>query len=420
MRTARGRRRSDDAGLSLVEVVVAMTVFAVIAMGLLTSVTKSLAMIRDNRARVVAANLAESEISLVRATPYDQIATAQRTQTVGTLTYTINRSVKVKLDTGGGDACSGGAVVQDAYKMVGVTVSFTKAAAVRDVKADTIVRAPDTVVSTTTGAIGASVIDRDGHPVSGVLITAGAATALTDDSGCVYLQGIAPGNLTVSAARTGYLGQNEQPTQSQTVGVTAGVISAPQFLLDDAATVSVRVAALAADASELSGYTFPQLGTAGGVQPLLDNPSRTPVTRVTLTGATVSTASTWTVPAFPYSNGYEAHLGACGPGTSVTTGQGATVAATLGLAPVDVQLAPLPPKVSATLVGRTVAAVLTSGVCTETYTSVATTAADGTLHLALPYGSWVLSVSGDNGGYTLPVTLASGSGPTAVTLLAKQ
>ena len=408
-------RDRRDGGMTIVEVVVAMVVFAIVALGLLTSVTKSLALTRDNRARVVAANLAESEIGIVRATVYDQIvALPPRTQTVGQLTYTVSRSVSSVLAGGTGSACSGGSVTREIYKKVAVKVTFPTMAGTRPVQADTIVRAPDAAVGTTTGAIGATVIDRAGQPVPGVTVAVGAVSGVTDDSGCVYLNGLTPGNLTVTASLLGYVTPAGATSSSSVVGVTAGVISSPQFQLDAATTVSVRVAVLAADGSELPTYTLPRSSSQAGVVPLLDNPDRTTVTRTTLTGPVTGAAATWQVAAYPFGNGYEAHLGACGPGVAVTTPQGGAASVTLGLAPVDVQLAVAPPAVTATLAGRTVQAVAV-GACAQTWTGLVATAADGSLKLGLPYGTWRLTVVGDPGSPTV-VTLAAGAAPTPVTL----
>jgi len=87
---------------------------------------------------------------------------------------------------------------------------------------------------------------------------------------------------------------------------------------------------------------------------------------------------------------------------------------TLPLAGLNVQLAPRPPAVTATLAGRTVQAVST-GTCAITYTSPVVTAADGSLLLALPPGGWLLSVVGDTAP-AVAVTTAAGVDPVAVPL----
>lgn len=60
-------RVSRDAGFSLVEIVVALTVFAVLAVACATIAIDSLGIAGDNRERVRAANLASAEIERTRA-----------------------------------------------------------------------------------------------------------------------------------------------------------------------------------------------------------------------------------------------------------------------------------------------------------------------------------------------------------------
>lgn len=62
-----GRRDDRDAGFSLMEIVVALGVFTLIAVACARMAVDSLGTAGDNRERVRAANLADQEIELVRA-----------------------------------------------------------------------------------------------------------------------------------------------------------------------------------------------------------------------------------------------------------------------------------------------------------------------------------------------------------------
>jgi Tfp pilus assembly protein PilV len=420
-RTA-GRAR-QDAGLGLVEVVISMFIFAVISMGVLTSVTKSLALAHDNRARVVAAQLAATELDAVRqlgetTTTYSGIVTTgATTQTVNGITYTIVRSVSAQFADGNGDACSGGVNSREIYRKVSVRVTFPTTAEAQPVRADTIVRTPTVSAGTTTGAIGVPVIDRNGLGVEGVSISVNGTTAQTDENGCAYVPDLPANTYPVTVSKSGYVDPAGSSTPSQSIAVTVGQINKLQFQLDRAASVATRVAVLAADGSEITGYAYPKIGSVTGVTPSLIN------VKGTRTGSTVSAASTWTVSAFPFSNGYQGRLGACGAVADVVTTPGASVSATLGLAPLDIAVSKQALS-AASISGRTVRADSTVPGCSESYTSSVTTAADGTMKLALPYGSWQLSVV--NGSQPLfqitpvPVTLGAGAGPVPVALTVNQ
>ena len=63
----RRRRHFRDAGFSLMEIIVALSVFAVLAVACATMTIDSLGVAGDNRERVRAANLASAEIERTRA-----------------------------------------------------------------------------------------------------------------------------------------------------------------------------------------------------------------------------------------------------------------------------------------------------------------------------------------------------------------
>lgn len=425
-RPRRARAGHDDAGLGLVEVIVAMFVFALISLSMLTSITKSLTLSRDNRGRVVAASLAASQLDAVRQQAQDLdnynllTTTTLPAQTIDGVRYTVYVSVDPVFADGNGNACSGGNNTREVYKKVSVRVVFPTEAHAQPVRADTIVRTPSVSAGSSAGAIGASVIDRNGQPVEGVTVTVGASNAQTDEGGCAYLPGVSAGNYSVVVSRTGYVSVTGATSVTRTVGVTSGVISSPQFQLDAASTLQTRVAVLAANGSELTGYGFPRTASTVGVVPYLENPDTTSPTRTTLTGTATSTASTWSVAAFPFSNGYVGHLGTCGTQVPVIANPGTSTPVSLGLAPLGLAVTQAPGYPAVPIVNRTIQAVSTVAGCSETYTSQATTAADGTLKLALPYGNWNLSVV--NGSLTapavapVPVSLVAGAVPGPITL----
>ncbi len=105
-------RRSGDAGFSLVEIIVALSVFAVLAVACASIAIDSLGVAGDNRDRVRAANLASAEIERARAqfrvSPANVSETPLVTPTaVDGLNYTVTR-VATWLDNSGRDAPVGG------------------------------------------------------------------------------------------------------------------------------------------------------------------------------------------------------------------------------------------------------------------------------------------------------------------------
>ncbi|GAA0635584.1 hypothetical protein GCM10009547_44670 [Sporichthya brevicatena] len=104
----RMRRGTRDAGFSLVEIIVALSVFAVLAVACVTIAIDSLHTAGDNRDRVRAANLASAEIERSRALfrvskgsiPETTVTTTKNVDGIG---YTVERRA-TWLDTAGRDA----------------------------------------------------------------------------------------------------------------------------------------------------------------------------------------------------------------------------------------------------------------------------------------------------------------------------
>ena len=105
---ARLRRRAADAdGMSIVELVVAISVMTITLSGVASGLTGALGLTRQNRSRTVAANLAAGEMETVRAASvtsagftslqppaFTETAVTERTATVGSLPYTVRRETE--------------------------------------------------------------------------------------------------------------------------------------------------------------------------------------------------------------------------------------------------------------------------------------------------------------------------------------
>ena len=81
----------DDAGLTLVEVMVAMVLFVLGSLSLLSVLASSLTGTYDNRARLTAANLAASDIDKARSLDYFALAPDSYTATVDGRDYSVVR-----------------------------------------------------------------------------------------------------------------------------------------------------------------------------------------------------------------------------------------------------------------------------------------------------------------------------------------
>lgn len=238
---------SSDAGLTLIELVVAMMVFAILALGVAYSMLATLQSSRDNRGRQVAANLAAQEIDLVRSV--DDIFTIQNTsrvQEVDGVPYTVTRSTGwVNSGINSSDCGSGNGVLQ--HKRVNVTVSWGVGGAGRTVRSDTVVAPGSKINDPTLGTIAVQVLRADGTGAKDIAVTVkpslkaeGAETPtetipVTDASGCTYALKIKPGNYDVTIAKDGFVTSAHAAVETQTERrVTQGSATAVSFSYDRA------------------------------------------------------------------------------------------------------------------------------------------------------------------------------------------
>ncbi len=267
--------RNEDAGFTLIEVVVAMLVFAIIATGFLYVMTSGLVQTRDTRARVVAANLAAQEIDLVRsAGSVLDVTNATYTKTLNGDTFHVTVSWSWATSTGGSATCEAGAATGAlTYKRVTVEVTWDNMPpGGRPVYSDTAFTPRSKLNDPERGTILVGVIDAAGVGVSGVTVSlpssSGVAAVTTDSDGCAYLLKVPPAeSYTVTASKSGYISDQQVSAPTATVPVTAGTTSRASFSLDRAATFPLTYANNVAGAKSLpDNLTTTFISTYGNFQ----------------------------------------------------------------------------------------------------------------------------------------------------------
>ncbi|WP_104198474.1 prepilin-type N-terminal cleavage/methylation domain-containing protein [Cryobacterium sp. M15] len=248
-------RANSEAGISLIEVLVAMMIFAIIAVGAGYGIVTSLYLSNDARSREVATNLAAQEIDLARSAG-DVFSVLDRDSTVvqnGT-TFSVHRATAWETSTGADGNCgSGGGQLR--YRHINVTVGWdSMRASTPPVRADSALAPGSRINDPALGTILVSVLTAGGGGAAGVSISAvpnavpnGAQTlsvapAATDAQGCSYLLKVKPGTYDVSASRPNYVDKNQATTPVKTVGVAAGTAASVSFAYDLAGTLTAHYA----------------------------------------------------------------------------------------------------------------------------------------------------------------------------------
>lgn len=437
------RRRSsgrpsyrDDGGLTLIETVVALTVFALTATAVLAMMLSSLRTTRSNRGRVAAANLAARELEIVRG-QFSSPALGPKTIQLGQVVdpsplpggvagqplvvdrtaYTVTRTAEWQSQGATSSPCDGGASGQLAYLHVTVVVTWPQMNGVSPVTSSTLLTPPLGTYDSGSGHVKVKVTDALGAPEANqrVTLTPGSAQS-TGADGCAFFAFLSPGTYTAAVNTPGYVDPSWSNTPSAAVTVTANQVAPATFSYAPAATLNLSPAVTA-------GYPAPSMPFTV---------YNTALTSTTHTKAIPAGATgTVSITTWPYPDGLTAWAGDCADadpqaagGTRqqpLTTDPGGTASGTVTTAPVDIVVTT---SRGVALSNATVVAVhatdsgcagpvadpVDGGNVGEALTLPTRTDSTGATHASLPFGTWTLKVSGNRPNRGWPtVTLGPGA-----------
>jgi hypothetical protein len=397
----------SEAGVTLLELVVALSVFVLVILGVVASIDSGLTLTRNNRERSVAANLASQEMDTVRSATFTSLVARTVTQVVDGTTYTITRELTWVSKSATNGPCDGSNSTPELLR-VRVFVTWPNMRGVSPVISDTSLAPPVGAYSANSGHIAVKVLDNTGAGefgisanISGPLVQ----SAPTNTDGCAFFAFLTPGTYTVSLNTVGDVDRQGTQVPTQTVGVTVGQVSSVQFDYDQASALSLSFAA-----------------DAGGTIPA-DLPITLGNTEFIPTGVKTYAGSGLTrtiANLFPSTDGYTAWAGSCadadpegqlagGGGLYWPTGQRddpITVTPAITTAgTVAVKTSAITVKaIAGPLVGVTVVAThaADSSCAAGEIHTLGTTGAGGVLSAALPFGKWQLSVTGKTALTTWP------------------
>lgn len=411
------QRPERQDGYSVVELLVAVTVFALVFAAVSIGIGRALEVNRGNRNRSAAAYLAARQLEEVRSRSFSSVALGRTTCAYTTTAcnlpapYTVVQDVAWASPGSTSTACdvpatSGSSL---AYKRVTVTVTWPDMGGVAPVTSQTLLTPPGGTYDPNDGHILIQAFDRDALPLGGRTVSISgpeSASQVTTSDGCAFFAYLDPGTYTATFNVAGFVDRQGNQPATQSVGVTASQITKVQFDYDEAATLSVGLVAP-------SGSVIPT-GTYG-IAMTVANSNLTVGTRSFQQSATGSGTTRTITPLFPYASGYQVWAGDCADadpaaytggsrGAVLASNPAATTAGSASLDAVDVVVK----RGGVAVSGATIQAIHAAGTgCTagETLTTTTTTDSTGKLRLALPYGTWTIRATSGSRTATGSVTL---------------
>ena len=248
--------RNDD-GIGLIEVLVALMIFSIIAVGMAYSMISMSRLTADSTMRQTATNLAAAEIDRIQSLP-DPFTVYSEDDPPPTVidgvSYSVMRYVKWVSTTGASGACgSGGGNLQ--YKQVNVTVTWPNMYLAEPVHADSALAPSSRINDPSYGVVLVSVLGIDGDGRSGVTVrvtpeSGGGGMTITDTidntdvDGCTYVIKVAPGKYKIEVEKTGYIDTNQiaVPSYTQQV-IAAGSTTTASFQYENAGSFVLKFAA---------------------------------------------------------------------------------------------------------------------------------------------------------------------------------
>ncbi len=409
--------RSDD-GIGLVEVLVALMVFTIIAVGMGYSMLSISRLTAETTAREAATNLAAQEIDRVQArSDIFNVASEKTTsQSIDGIQYTINTSIGWVTTTGSTGSCGtgGGNLL---YKRVNVEVSWTGMYLKNPVRADSIL-APDARINDPRyGTILIAVTGEDGTGRAGATVTvtpvSGGATAITDTiaptdaDGCSYVLTVEPGIYKVQISKTGYLSKVDQQSATPSkddVQVSAGATATVAVTYDAASSFTLNYAANST--STVSVPTNIDVTFAGGLADIVKTNPGSPFKLYPMPAGYQAIAGAYAscknVDPKNWTETSTAYAGERAPAVATAPGGNGLLSIPMGVVQVKIPDDNSKRYVTATQV--TTAGNGNPGCAIVRDYTFARFARDSTQYLALPYGTWNLYYGNTSGAKTTPIT----------------
>lgn len=428
-----------DAGFTLIEVIVAFTIFLAMVAACVTILSSAQSATGDNSRRTTALNLAARELSIT-ADAFNSEVRGPNSVDVGVVTnpnplpggtegdplvvdnvdYTVERrAIWTSVGSVAESTCDEGTAAELAYLRVRVTVTWPGGED-RPVRMTTILTpSKGTYYNDSDGHIGLKVIDRDGEPVAGQSVSVSgpeSATDSTDDDGCVLFPFLAAGSYTITLDDAGHVDSKGRAPSTTTAAVVGGQIWKGVVSYDQAATITARIKAPTGHLLP-EGLTTTTTANQTRLPIMLGNSGLLPAgvaPATTTTGlATVVVTNLW-----PYAAGYEVWAGKCldnDPENPTYTGgvrPGPVTTDRGGSASVDVPLVGVSVKNTSGSARAVMAIQTVDSSCPSAGTFAGTAygakllvasalAGGATVKTSLPYGTWKLyAASSTTGSYT--------------------
>jgi type II secretory pathway pseudopilin PulG len=250
---AHARSLRSESGFAIIEAVVSAAVLAVVAMAILAGVDAASHSSGREKARAVAASLAEQEQERLRSLSVNDLnaiaaKTYSRTVPVDGANYTVTSKARWITDDQGGTPSCGNSSKNNEYLHVTTTVTSAYVGRnVDPVRINSIV-APSLEYSSTHGILGVKVVDRNGVGVPNVPVSIASTSPAfsagpqnTDPDGCVIFRQVPVATYTIKVDKVAFAGTGLMQVATASQKASPGNVTFKTIDYDYATTARLTV-----------------------------------------------------------------------------------------------------------------------------------------------------------------------------------
>lgn len=309
--------RNQD-GFALIEVIVSAAVLALIALAVLSGIDGATASTARERARAVAASLAEQDQERLRGYRFEELSKLKEegTKTIGDVAYTVKSEAIWVADDGAvvSETCGAAGAKQSEYLRIVSTVTSTLVGTrIPEVKIESLVSPPVSGSLVVKLEAGAPTRVPSGITVSAIAKTTGRTyTAVSNSLGCAVFRTIETGDYTIRLNTPGWVDKKPQQLSEKAATVNSALMSVVTMPYDRAINMRVNVKTLR------PGTAFPSTTTYDSKTKAVSDSAADPGTRTYTLGTAGSTLDIENQ--FPFGTAYSFFTGNCAIQSPVKTG----------------------------------------------------------------------------------------------------
>jgi type II secretory pathway pseudopilin PulG len=240
----------SESGFAIIEAVVSAAVLAIIAMAVLAGIDAASNSTGRERARAVAASLAEQDQERLRSFTVNQLSGLDVTRdvVVDGVTYKVQSQAKwITDDTGGTPACGNSSKNNEYLHITSTVTSSFVGVRVPAVEIDSLA-APSAEYSSTHGILGVKVVNRNAIGVQGIRVSVASTDPAfappsqdTDANGCAIFRQVPVATYTITLDQGGYVGTELAQLTKVSQKATPGNVTFKTIEYDVATTARVTV-----------------------------------------------------------------------------------------------------------------------------------------------------------------------------------